>query len=75
MEVEERMDEGLAAQGPRALCSEGATVPGSNPGAQDSVIGQQQWQAIHQRHAAGQSISAIARELDVDRKTVRRCLR
>ncbi len=38
------------------------------------MIGQQQWQAIHERRAAGQSISAIARELDLDRKTVRGCL-
>jgi transposase len=38
------------------------------------VLGQQQWEAIHARHATGQSISAIARELDLDRKTVRNCL-
>lgn len=31
-------------------------------------------QAIHERRAAGLSISAIAVELDVDRKTVRSCL-
>jgi transposase len=38
------------------------------------LIGQQQWQAIHERRAAGQSISGIARDLDLDRKTVRGCL-
>lgn len=73
MEEEERLAEELAAQGPRALCSEAATVPGSNPDAEGILIGQQQWQAIHERHAAGQSISAIARDMDLDRKTVRSC--
>ena len=52
-----------------------ATVPGLNPEAEGSLIGEQQWQAIHARRAAGQSVSAIARELDLDRKTVRSCLR
>jgi transposase len=73
MEQEERWMEGFAAQGPRALCSEAATVSGSNPDTEGIVIGQQQWQAIHERRAAGQSISAIAREMDLDRKTVRNC--
>ena len=73
MEQEERLTEGFAAQGPRALCSEAATVSGSNPDMEGMVIGQQQWQAIHERRAAGQRISAIAREMDLDRKTVRSC--
>jgi transposase len=51
-----------------------ATVAGLNPDAEGGVIGEHQWQAIHARRAAGQSVSAIARELDLDRKTVRRCL-
>jgi transposase len=38
------------------------------------LVGQQQWQAIHERRGAGHSVSAIARELDLDRKTVRSCL-
>jgi transposase len=38
------------------------------------VLGQQQWQAVHERRARGQSISTIARQLDIDRKTVRSCL-
>jgi hypothetical protein len=74
MEEEDRLTEGFAAQGPRALCSAAATVPGSNLDAEESLVGQQQWQAIHTRRAAGQSISAIARDLDLDRKTVRNCL-
>jgi transposase len=73
MEEEDRLGEG-AAQGPRALCSAAATVPGLNPDAEGSLVGQQQWQAIHERRAAGQTVSAIARELDLDRKTVRSCL-
>ena len=64
----------LDAQGPRALGVEAATVPGPNPDAEVSLIGQQQWQAIHERRAAGASVSAIARELELDRKTVRSCL-
>jgi transposase len=49
-------------------------VPASNTGAEGSLVGQQQWQAIHERRGAGHSVSAIARELDLDRKTVRSCL-
>jgi transposase len=39
------------------------------------MLGQQQWEAVHERRSRGRSISAIARELDLDRKTVRSCLR
>ncbi len=74
MEEEEGLMEGFAAQGPRALCSEVATVAGSNPDTEDTLIGQQLWEAIRQRHADGQSISSIGRELELDRKTVRSCL-
>jgi hypothetical protein len=63
------------AQGPRALGIAGATtIPASNPDAAVRFIGQQQWQAIHDRRAAGHGISAIAREFVLDRKTVRSCL-
>lgn len=68
-------DEGCAAQGPRALCSAGATVPVFKQDTEAPVLGQQQWEAVHQRRAQGQAISAIARELELDRKTVRNCLR
>src|SRR5688572_7770585 len=67
-------DEVCAAQGPRALRSAAATVPVSREDTEALVLGQQQWEAVHQRRARGQSISAIARELDLDRKTVRSCL-
>ena len=39
------------------------------------MVGQDRWEEIHRRAGAGASMRAIARELDVDRKTVRRCLR
>lgn len=39
------------------------------------MIAEQQWRAIRDRHAAGMSLSGIARELELDRKTVRRALR
>src|SRR3954470_9991049 len=67
-------DEGCAAQGPRALCSAAATVPVSREDAEAPVLGQQQWEAVNERRARGQSISAIARELELERKTVRSCL-
>jgi len=38
------------------------------------VLGLQQWEAVHERRLRGRSISAIARELELDRKTVRSCL-
>lgn len=40
-----------------------------------AVVGQEQWQAIRERGAAGQAVSLIAREMGLDRKTVRNCLR
>lgn len=39
------------------------------------MLGQQQWEAVHERRSRGQSISAIARDLELDRKTVRSCQR
>jgi len=55
--------------------SERATVGGPVAAAEEGVIGQQQWTAIHERSRCGQSVSAIARDLDLDRKTVRAALR
>jgi hypothetical protein len=43
--------------------------------AEAPMLGQQQWEAVHVRHAQGQTMSAIARELDLDPKTARTCLR
>jgi len=66
--------EGCAAQGPRALCSAAVTVPVFKLDTEAPVLGQQQWESVHERRARGHSVSAIARELDLDRKTVRTCL-
>jgi transposase len=79
MEVEVRLsavaDQTCAVQGPRALDSAPATVAVFPEDTEAAVVGQQQWQAVHERHLLGHSISAIARELQLDRKTVRSCLR
>lgn len=53
---------------------EGATVAGPVAVTEDSVLGEQQWAAIHERRRGGQGVSAIAREMDLDRKTVRSAL-
>jgi transposase len=79
MEVEVRpADESevrCTAQGARALCCAAATVPLFGVGMEALVLGQQQWEAVHDRRRRGHSISAIAGELGLDRKTVRSCLR
>lgn len=75
MDVENRSTRGVepARFGPTAMAP--ATVTGGNPEAESSVIAEQQWCAIHERGAAGMNVSGIARELDLDRKTVRKALR
>jgi transposase len=57
-----------------AMSDAAATVSGLNPDTESKVIGQQQWEEICARRGAGQSISGIARELGLDRKTVRSCV-
>ncbi|MBE7416826.1 MAG: hypothetical protein HS128_03585 [Ideonella sp.] len=71
----EEAGDGCAAQGPRALGSTAATVPVFLQDTEAPVLGQQQWEAAHERRSQGHSISAIARDLELDRKTVRSCLR
>jgi transposase len=79
MEVEVRPavepDESCAPLGPWALCRAAATVPVFQQDMEAPVLGLQQWEAVHERQSRGQSISVIARELELDRKTVRSCLR
>src|SRR5215831_13575412 len=84
MDVEqEKTKEGLerkyAAEPLQGLCGAvsviPATVPGCNPDAEVGVIAEQQWRTIGERRAAGMSVSGIARELDLDRKTVRTALK
>lgn len=53
----------------------GATVSGTKPETEGAVVAEPLWQEIRARHDAGESVSALARELGLDRKTVRRCLR
>lgn len=66
--------EDCADQGPRALVSAAATVAVFKEDTEEPVLGQQQWQSVHERRSRGHSVSAIARDLDLDRKTVRTCL-
>ena len=74
-DVEDRsMQAGCVVPGPRARNNAAATVAGSTPDTEGCLVGQQQWEEIHARRAGGATVSAIARELDLDRKTVRRCL-
>ena len=79
MEVEVRgiqeVAEDCAGQGPRAVACAAGTVPVFKEDTEAPVLGQQQWEWVHERRARGQSVSAISRELELDRKTVRRCLR
>lgn len=51
------------------------TVPAGNPAVETDVIAEQQWRAIHERRRAGMNVSQIARDLDLDRKTVRSALK
>ena len=77
MDVEgQKFDGKFAQRAPGGPLSEaGGTVAGSSRVTEVTVVGQQQWEAIRDRHEAGQSVSAIARELGLDRKTVRGCLK
>ena len=60
---------------PRVPDSGGATVGAGEPRAEVTVISQQVWHIIHERKSQGGTVSGIARELGVDRKTVRSALR
>ena len=74
MDVEDGVNEAIGAQkGELAITS--ATVLGDSLGTEKTVIAEQQWRAIHERRAAGMKVSKIARELDLDRKTVRSALK
>lgn len=70
----EALLEDCAVQGPRALDGAAATVPVFPQDTEEPVLGQQQWEAVHERRSQGRTISAIAREMELDRKTVRSCL-
>ena len=58
------------------MSTTGATIDPERRALGDvEMLGEERWEEVHPRAAAGASIRAIARELDVDRKAVRRCLR
>lgn len=73
MEVEKAV-EGALARSVQDDPPISATVSAKAADRESAVLGMEQWEAIRQRRAAGGTISAIARELDIDRKTVRSCL-
>ncbi|MFC5769082.1 IS21 family transposase [Thauera sinica] len=75
MERESVVSDVDALPGPRARERIGVTVSGLKPDTEGDVIGREQWGAIQARRASGATVSAIAREFDLDRKTVRRCLK
>lgn len=50
--------------------------PGTNDVAGEAMLQQERWEQVRRLHLEERrSVSAIARDLDLDRKTVRRCLR
>ena len=77
MEVEEqRIDRLTVERAPGGPLNDGGdTVSVSRRSTEVVVVGQEQWEVIRSRYAAGESVSAIARELGLDRKTVRGCIR
>lgn len=74
MDQEQGLNEEVGQLGPRAQLAGAATVSGHTPDAEGEVIGQTQWQAIREAKASGLTISEIARQMDLDRKTVRSAL-
>lgn len=67
-------DDAVDQQGPRGLLGAAATLSGGTRDTEGDVIGQTQWQAIREAKAGGKTVSAIAREMGLDRKTVRSAL-
>ena len=76
MEVEARFTE-EEARGQRQEDSfvSGAIVSAIDADRESAVLGKEQWEMIRGRREAGETVSAIARELGIDRKTVRRAVR
>ena len=72
MEGKEVFDD-VAPRGDIVSCTS-ATVPVSGQSEEARMLTRERWEEIHRLHGGGQSVSAIARGLDLDRKTVRRCL-
>ena len=67
MEVEKQEGLAVIADGVREA---GGTVSGSGPERGNVVLGREQWTVVRERRQAGESVSQIARELGIDRKSV-----
>lgn len=52
-----------------------ATLAANRQAREATVVGKERWEEIHRMHQAKMSVSAIARQLQLDRKTVRHWLR
>ncbi len=52
-----------------------ATLAATRQAREVIVVGKERWEEIHRMHQAKMSVSAIARQLQLDRKTVRHWLR
>ena len=68
----------LDAVGPRAdsVGAEAVTVPVFATDTEVPVLGKERWEQVQRLHSVhGMNISQIARATDLDRKTVRRCVR
>ncbi|MFZ5539422.1 MAG: IS21 family transposase [Pseudomonadota bacterium] len=66
----------VAVAGPRAGRSDAPVkVAAPEVGAEEPVVGKERWEEMRRLHAAGMKVAQIARVADLDRKTVRRCLR
>ena len=50
-------------------------VPAGSPRGEDGMIQRERWEELRRLHAAGTGIGEIARQFDLDRKTVRRWVR
>lgn len=60
---------------PPAIDPRSSTVSEHHRDMEATVLGPDIWAEIHRRGELGQTISAIARELGLDRKTVRSCMK
>jgi len=52
-----------------------AKVAAPEVGVEEAVVGKERWEGVRRLRVAGMNVAAIARATDLDRKTVRRCLR
>ena len=72
----EGIDVGVIAGGLKAGGNNApANVAAPMVGGEEPVVSKERWEGIHRLRSAGMTLAAIARATEVDRKTVRRCLR